>query len=546
MVDSFFSNPKKRKGKSKASNQKKRKTQRESQSYAQEHSQQDSQSDSEVPDVDENELEDFLGSSDSDPEPTDNEEEIELEEEAQESAADKRRRLAKQYLQDLKKSLGGGASEENEEDNDDYNFDAKDLDDEIISSRLKMDVAEQKGWIYKFLGEKLKLTNENIINKKITRVSQMALTSVAVHWPYAYTTSKDLTLTKWDIRDSSKNPKQIKSVKGGLDFEELKDEHAENGHFDEIYACVVSPDGKYVVTGGKDGRVIVWSTNSLSCIRVLETKNRKGEVLSMCFRRGSDQLYVSCADLKIRTYSINQLAQLETLYGHQDIVCDISALGLERCVSVGSRDRTAMLWKISEETRLTFRGGDSMERFEKLKQKGELNADNQFYFEGSIDCVSMIDDSHFVTGSDNGNVCLWSLAKKKPLFTKRVAHGIQPNFEPTSASAEKNESVALRQVPEPQPFWITSVYALPYSDIFITGSWDGKLRVWKIGTELRNFDLVDTIDANGIVTKIQAFDDEEKGELRIYAALSKEHRLGRWIKPLPGTRNALFSCIVKL
>ena len=45
----------------------------------------------------------------------------------------------------------------------------------------------------------------------------------------------------------------------------------------------------------------------------------------------------------------------------------------------------------------------------------------------------MIDESHFVTGSDNGNVALWSLAKKKPLTTKRLSHGLQPQFTPIQA-----------------------------------------------------------------------------------------------------------------
>lgn len=82
----------------------------------------------------------------------------------------------------------------------------------------------------------------------------------------------------------------------------------------------------------------------------------------MAFRKNSDQLYASCADFKIRTYSINQFSQLEILYGHHDIVEDISALAMERCVTVGARDRTAMLWKIPDETRLTFRGGDEPQK----------------------------------------------------------------------------------------------------------------------------------------------------------------------------------------
>ena len=54
-------------------------------------------------------------------------------------------------------------------------------------------------------------------------------------------------------------------------------------------------------------------------------------------------------------------------------------------------------------------------------EKKRKNEETPMYAEGSIEVVSMNDESHFVTGSDNGNVSLWSLAKKKPLSTHRIA-----------------------------------------------------------------------------------------------------------------------------
>lgn len=586
MVDSFFVDPSKKKRKNnnnnrtstiKSNQQKRQKTSNngrqahnnrrnnnlvDSDGNDAEQSETDSNEDIDEEEVDSDVFADVGDNKNDELDKNDVDESDEEEEFKNESEADKRRRLAKKYLEDLKVSLGAST---NDGEDGNYEFNAKDLDDEIISSRLRKDVAEQKGWIYKFHSKTMK----DVLKRKLTRVSNNCLTSVSISYPYLFTTSKDMEISKWDIRDATKNPKLLKTVKGGSEFEELSKEHSENGHCDEIFTSATSPDGKFLVTGGKDGRIIVWSINSLSCIRVLETKNRKGEVLSLAFRRNSDQLYVACADLKIRTYSINQLAQLETLYGHQDLVVDISALGLERCVTVGSRDRTAMLWKIADETRLTFRGGDSHEKYGKKKKESKAKTENggenengngngntgnnnnddsneEFFFEGSIDCVSMIDDSHFVTGSDNGNISLWSLNKKKPLFTNRLSHGIQPSAKPDNASAERNEEIADLQVSKPQPFYITNIYALPYSDIFISGSWDGSLKIWKLDETLRGFELLKDIKVNGIVTKISCYEDEENQQLRIYATLSKEHKFSRSIKPLAGSRNALFTCIIDL
>lgn len=483
------------------------------------------QDDEEISDVSESEDNQGDVSLDSD-KAGDSDAEISSDEEfADETAADKRRRLAKQYLENLKQETEG----------DNYAFDAEDLDRDNISKRLKEDVAEQKGNIHRFIGDKL-LVKES--KSHTARFFSQSMTAVAVHYPYCFTVSKDMVLCKWDVSDFSKKPKQIKYTKGGVQFLQLnqKEPHR-NGHCDEILACAASPDGKYIVTGGRDKRLIVWSTENLSPVRVLEIRDRRGEILSLTFRRNSDQLYVACADLKIRTYSINQLAQLETLYGHQDLVVGISALGQERCVTVGSRDRTAMLWKIADETRLTFRGGDYTR---KSKEAG-------FFAEGSMDCVSMMDDTHFVTGSDNGNISLWSLSKKKPLFTLRAAHGIEPAADVSRASAEKDNAA----VPEPQPYWITSIHAIPYSDTFVSGSWNGSIKVWKLESDFKSFTLVGDLEgARGVVTSLVVAEEEEEERkkrtdgqsFKVLATLSKEHRLGRWLKR--DARNALYSSVI--
>lgn len=376
-----------------------------------------------------------------------------------------------------------------------------------------------------------------------------------------------MCLTKYDVSDFNARPKKIKFTKGGRRFvpeSKIEYDNTTEGHYDEILTLAASPDGKYVITGGRDRKLIIWSTESLAPVKVIPTKDRRGEVLSLVFRKNSDQLYAACADYKIRTYSINQFSQLEILYGHQDLVVGISALGMERCVTVGSRDRTAMLWKIADETRLTFRGGDDPERLLKrwIKQNttksdtGEdITPDESerpfFYGEGSIDCVTMIDDSHFITGSDNGNISLWSLSKKKPLYTERTAHGVAPAPTSTQISAEADEqkrNLQLQNQKIAQPYWITALHAIPYSNVFVSGSWDGSLRIWKLTENLREFQLLGQLPGcHGVVTQIQALEAGKHGRetFRILASVSKEHRLGRWVSKVPGARNGIYSATIE-
>lgn len=480
----------------------------------------------------------------------DNESELSSDEEfADETVNDKRRRLAKQYLENLK---------QNEHELYDE-FDAKDLDDDILARRLQKDIAETKGYVYKFVGDKIKdqLDEEYPLELITTRIGCKNLTSMTINYPFLYTVSKDMEIIKWDINETHKKPKRIKHTKGGNKYFEINTINPQlNHHWQQINCIAASPDGKYIVTGGSDSRLIIWSSENLTCLKVLPTRS---SVNSIVFRRNSDQLFAACADLRIRTYSINQFTQLEILYGHQDNISDISALAKETCVSVGSRDKTAMFWKIAEESRLTFRGGDSLEKTNKKKKRHHHqeeeeaeteNDESTFYNEGSIDVVSMIDESHFVTGSDNGNVALWSLAKKKPLTTKRLSHGLQPQFTPIQASSESNEELALQQIPKPQPYWITAIHGVPYSDIFITGSFNGTIKIWKLEEpSLKSFKLLGEIkqnNLNGCIVKIDSVEIPNTKKLKIYVLLSKEHKFGRWLGKLPGARNALVNFTVNL
>lgn len=77
------------------------------------------------------------------------------------------------------------------------------------------------------------------------------------------------------------------------------------------------------------------------------------------------------------------MSYVETLYGHQDTVVALDSLDRERALSCGARDRSLRLWKIVEETQLAFEGNQML---------------------GSIDCMTMITESAFVSGSQDGTL----------------------------------------------------------------------------------------------------------------------------------------------
>ena len=106
-----------------------------------------------------------------------------------ENPADKRRRLAKQYLANLKedaqtvmaeKTLGDD-NEDGEQMVDDYNnFGARAMDEDIVASRLKQDVAEQQGRVYRFIADKLLLSEAKTT---FSRVGETNLTCISCYQP---------------------------------------------------------------------------------------------------------------------------------------------------------------------------------------------------------------------------------------------------------------------------------------------------------------------------------------------------------------------------
>lgn len=93
----------------------------------------------------------------------------------------------------------------------------------------------------------------------------------------------------------------------------------------------------------------------------------------------------------MKLWNCTEMVYIETLYGHQDVITDIDSFVRERAITVGCRDRSLRLWKIPEESQLIYNG-----------------------HKNSIDCVSMLTEEYFVSGSDDCSICVWHINKKKP------------------------------------------------------------------------------------------------------------------------------------
>ena len=491
--------------------------------------------------------------------------------EEDETAAEKRLRLAERYLENIRQEV-----------EDDGGFDAADIDRDLIAERLKEDVAETKGKIYRHIAAELDFEQASHVVGKSGL--QKAITGCALRLPYAWTISKDLVVEKWEVADPSvynaneatrptnvtprRTPKRLfwrkgnKNKKGDRDY---------LGHTGEIISIAVSDSGRFLATGDKHARLIIWDADTLTP-RKLFTRHRDA-VTALSFRRGREQLFSGGADRAVLVWAAAESGYIETRQGHEDAVIGLAG-GLETnqetCVSVGSRDRSARLWKVVEENQLVFRSGTSVRQkgLDKLR-KGrfggktddptDTNGDGQedeeeiVYAEGSVDCVALLDAGLFVTGSDNGALSLWSVNRKKPLQTIPLAHGRDPPLPPEEMSASTDAHTSAKPGPR-LPRYITAIAAVPFADLILTGSWDGWIRAWRVGSDKRSIESIGKVgriplqDVDGMAVdgetgsdgtslirgiinglSVQERGDRGKDGLCVVAAVGKEPRLARWM-----------------
>jgi ribosomal RNA-processing protein 9 len=505
--------------------------------------------------------------------------------EEDETAAERRARLAERYLDNIREEV------------DETGFDAEQIDKDLIAQRLREDVDEVKGRQYRLIASKLDFPTATHC---LFRADTEATTAIAVQAPYVYTASKDKTLIKWELEPPEhmaplkprcskrpspplrRRPKKLLYVRGVKFNASPSQKH---GHTAPILSLAASPCGTYIATGSStDRRLIIWSTSTLTPLKTFTTHRDSVTALSFAPQSFSQpgigaQLFSASADRTIKTYSLNgpdSLAYVETLFGHQDHVQGIVAMSLDQCVSVGARDRTARLWKVVDEMQSVYRADSSK---------------HASHVTGSVDCVAALPPVHFVTGSDSGAIQLWSVHRKKPVFTIEKAHGVEDPEPLEKVSSEMGGVVLerLRKADTRRPIarGITALESVPGTDVVVSGSWDGWVRVWKVSDDkrsllasgvagqktepkpanpltngtLENGDLAeyekDTKDAEegpvrGVINSLAVFERRKQTQnefggkkdgdtigLCILAGTGKEMRLGRWRKFPKGKNGAV-------
>lgn len=441
--------------------------------------------------------------SDSDGDIDPNEEQEEQEEDV-ETAEEKRLRLAKQYLERIQQ----------------FHED----DDQGVEDALRQDALESMGHHRRLLADRLIVPEAPKVAEyswkeglgKLYRGHRLPVTGIALTSNDAtvYSVSKDGSIMELDVETGKRQKFVSDKVSGG----DVGKKHggapwmtpaARQGSRTSLLAVSVSSDGMYLAVGGGDKKVHIWDTRSRTLLKSFP--GHKDAISALSFRQGTHQLFSASLDRAVNMWSLDDMAYVDTLFGHQSPILGLDSLHGDRALTCGA-DRTCRIWKIPEESQLVFRGNWV-----------------------NIESCAYVTQGEWVTGDGQGSVQLWNSAKKKPTFTCRNAH--IPDCIPITST----EFIGAGSIGGDACSWVGSVAVCHGSDLVASGAGDGLIKLWKVWDGGRGdggrraLGHIGSIPVRGFVNSLAI----ARSAKFLVAGLGQEPRMGRWIRD-PAAQNGIY------
>lgn len=171
---------------------------------------------------------------------------------------------------------------------------------------------------------------------------------------------------------------------------------ASKRHGTAIHAITFDKASKYIFSGDKEGKLIIWDIANKKPVKMYET----GSTINSIAKSPSPaNLFVANSDKQIKLLALVSGKVLRTLDGHTDMVNALAISANGQYLISGSNDRTARIWDLKN-----------------WKPLHVLQADSW-----KITAVAFTDDSKYcVTGANDGTVKVWEVASGKLLFTQNM------------------------------------------------------------------------------------------------------------------------------
>ena len=150
--------------------------------------------------------------------------------------------------------------------------------------------------------------------------------------------------------------KQMKALTSGDQFPSMEERLPERslyspnvrltGHSDSVYSLDFSSDGSFLLSAGKDKRVLLWDIYN-NCANIGVNDEAKNAIMQATFSGDSEKIFAASADDCLHAIDIGCMIRFKRFKGHLDIVTsvDSSKTGTD-LVLTGSNDSSLKVWDL--------------------------------------------------------------------------------------------------------------------------------------------------------------------------------------------------------
>ena len=181
----------------------------------------------------------------------------------------------------------------------------------------------------------------DVLSGHTNRVSSVAITSDN---QYIVSGSWDLTIIIWDFQDN-KNYGIVRP------FRETAKKIAILQCFTTVRSIAITSDDKFIVSGGGDNTVKIWSIIDKREETILA--GHTGSVMSLAITRHNRYIISGGADNKVRIWNLQDRTQEAVLHGHTSSVKYLAMTNDNKYIVSGGSDKSVRIWNVRDKIKDT-------------------------------------------------------------------------------------------------------------------------------------------------------------------------------------------------